>query len=96
MRSANVAEVKDRLSSFLRDVQKGEEVIITNRGQSIAKIIPYLMDDNLTEHERKLVLEGAMTLPTKKFDPVAFNKRKLPKSKASVVEALLEDREDRT
>lgn len=34
-------EVKTHLSEILDDIQKGEEVLITKRGEPIALLIPY-------------------------------------------------------
>lgn len=33
-------EVKTHLSQILKDVQKGDEILITKRGEPIAKIVP--------------------------------------------------------
>jgi antitoxin (DNA-binding transcriptional repressor) of toxin-antitoxin stability system len=40
MKTAGVREVKDRFSEFLRMVKGGEEILITDRGEVIAKLGP--------------------------------------------------------
>lgn len=40
MKSANVAKLKAQLSSYLRAVRHGEEVIVTDRNLPVARIIP--------------------------------------------------------
>ncbi len=40
MIKVNVLEAKNRLSELLRAVQAGEEVIIANRGQPVARLVP--------------------------------------------------------
>ena len=40
MRSAGVREARQSLSSLLDDVQKGREVVITDRGRPVARLIP--------------------------------------------------------
>lgn len=40
MRSIGVRELKEHLSEVLREVQDGETVEVTNRGQVIARVIP--------------------------------------------------------
>lgn len=40
MIKVNVLEAKNRLSELLRAVQAGEEVIIANRGEPVAKLAP--------------------------------------------------------
>lgn len=39
-RSVPVYEAKNRLSALLADVAKGAEIIITNRGAPVAKLVP--------------------------------------------------------
>jgi prevent-host-death family protein len=40
MKSVKIAELKDRLSEHLRAVERGAEVIVTDRNRPIARIIP--------------------------------------------------------
>ena len=40
MRTAGIREVRQDLTSLLDDVRKGREVIITDRGRAIARIVP--------------------------------------------------------
>lgn len=40
MQSYNVAEAKTRLSEILARVAEGEEILLTRRGQMIARVIP--------------------------------------------------------
>lgn len=38
IRTANIRALKDRLSAFLRDVQRGDIVLVTDRGRVVAEI----------------------------------------------------------
>jgi prevent-host-death family protein len=40
VRRATVAELKNRLSEYLRAVRAGEEVLVLNRDQPVARIVP--------------------------------------------------------
>ena len=40
MKAVGVRDLKNRLSSFLRDVRAGETVLITDRGEVVAEIGP--------------------------------------------------------
>ena len=40
MKTASIYETKTHLSELLKNVQRGEHVIIENRGKPIAKIVP--------------------------------------------------------
>lgn len=40
MRSINVTELRNHLPKYLSSVQKGHKILVTSRGQIIARIIP--------------------------------------------------------
>jgi prevent-host-death family protein len=40
MRTAGVREARQALSSLLDDVRKGREVVITERGRPVARLVP--------------------------------------------------------
>jgi len=40
MRRVKIAELKNRLSEHLRAVEKGSEVVVTDRDRPIARIVP--------------------------------------------------------
>ena len=40
MRSAGVREARQNLSALLEEVKKGREVLITERGRVVAKLVP--------------------------------------------------------
>jgi prevent-host-death family protein len=40
MRSVGVRELKNRLSEYLRRVRLGESVLVTDRGQVVAELLP--------------------------------------------------------
>lgn len=72
MKSIGVRDAKGRLSRLLREVRRGHEWIITDRGVPVAKLVP------LREHEKSLReqivrLEGAGLL-----EPLARTVRPLP------------------
>lgn len=62
MRTVNVADLKNRLSAYLQLVREGEEVIVKDRDQPVARISPYDVK-GLSASERRLVAAGALKLP---------------------------------
>jgi prevent-host-death family protein len=40
MRVVNVKELKARLSAYLRDVRRGDELLVTDRGEVVARLGP--------------------------------------------------------
>ena len=40
MRSVSIYEAKTRLSALIQAVERGEEVVITNRNRPVARLVP--------------------------------------------------------
>ncbi len=91
MKKAAVTDLKNRLSHYLRLVARGETVTIVDRGRPVARLTRIEGDDGELD---ALVAAGLARGPVKPFTK-EFLKRKLPRARTSVAEALLEDREDR-
>lgn len=92
-RTAAVSELKAGLSAYLARVKAGEEVVVTDRGAPVAKLVPIPRSDE-TEVERmqRLAALGLVRLPTRVL-PQGFWDRPLPEDPGdSVLKALLEDR----
>lgn len=71
MRSVNIAELKNRLSTYVGYAKNGEEVIIRDRELAVAKLVPLEVGD-IGEDERWLVAHGKMTLPKQPRTPEAL------------------------
>jgi prevent-host-death family protein len=91
-KSAAVARLKAALSEYLARVKAGEEVIVTERGRPIAKIVPLARDDiaGLAELARAgLVRVGSGRLPR------AFWRLPRPgPTRGAGVKALIDERRD--
>ena len=94
MKSAPVSKLKASLSEFLARVKAGEEVVVTERGKPIAKIVPIANDGpSLSAHLLELSRAGLVRIGTGKL-PKDFWKMPRPKDpKGAGVKALLEERE---
>jgi prevent-host-death family protein len=90
MTAVGIAQLKARLSEYLAHVKAGEEIVVTDHGRTVAKIVPATdADERLRELERQgLVRIGTMKLPP------GFLDDPLPESSASVLEALIEERRE--
>lgn len=85
MREVRIAELKARLSEYLRVVRRGETLAVLDRDTPIARIVP------VTDRPTLRVRKPAPGTP-------APNRVRLPKPAAlalDVVELLLEERRDR-
>ena len=83
--------LKNRLSSYLRKVRAGETVLILERGVPIARI-ERVGAGAANDRMARLEAAGLIRRPSK---PLSMKQLAtgLPKARASVVEALLEERE---
>ncbi|HEY4356607.1 MAG TPA: type II toxin-antitoxin system Phd/YefM family antitoxin [Acidobacteriaceae bacterium] len=94
MRSVNVAELKNRLSTYLTFAKAGETVLIRDRNLPVAKLIPFVADD-ASDEELALVASGAMRLPEKPLDVEALFK--MPKAVVKgrrATQAILDERSE--
>ena len=92
---AKVSELKASLSQFLAQVKRGEEVIVTERGKPVARLVPIPRDEHAEpERMKELARRGVLTLPKSELSD-DFWKRPLPEDPGdSVLTALLEEREE--
>ena len=77
MSNVKIAELKARLSEYLRIVRKGHEVTVYDRNEPIARVIPYSRTGALVVREatRKYATFGEIPLPPPVklgVDPVAL------------------------
>lgn len=72
MRTANVSELRSRLSSYLAYVQQGEEIIVRDRNRPIARIIALTTDGGDEIEETALVAAGIIKLPVREDLPALF------------------------
>ena len=60
MKTAAVSTLKARLSEHLAMVKRGEEVIVTERGKPVARIVPVGPESLPEERVRDLVARGVL------------------------------------
>jgi prevent-host-death family protein len=96
MKTASISDAKNRLSELLVRVKRGESILILERDQPIARIVPIEKsavdsDDGLAELERT----GVLQRPRRKPGPDLLGSLPpMPDSGAGALAALLAERED--
>ena len=90
---ANVAQLKARLSEYLRQVKDGSEVVITERGVPVARLVPLAPEEKRATREERLIRSGALRPPAGPRRRLGAPKLKRGAGRA-VLEALLADRND--
>ena len=92
MTSAAVSKLKAALNEYLARVKAGEEVIVTERGKPIAKIVPFGRDQaEVPAHLLEKARAGLIRLGSGKL-PKGFWKMPRPADQGAVLKALLEER----
>ncbi len=91
MITTGIKELKNRLSHYLASVKKGEDILITDRGKVIARVIPANHESGSWKRAiQPLVLKGIISLPTREIerdvpDPIEVSGK-------PVSEMVIEDR----
>lgn len=95
MKTAAVSEMKASLSEYLLKVKAGEEVIVTDRGRPIAKLVPIERgDEDIPAHLLSLEKAGLAKIGKGKI-PKGFWDLPRPKDPEDrALKALLQERED--
>lgn len=96
MESAGVAQLKARLSEYLARVRAGEEVLVTDRGQPVARLVPvgpFPDDEAELARLKAMEREGLMRLGSGRL-PAGFFEKERPADPGGLLrEAVLEERE---
>jgi prevent-host-death family protein len=88
MSEVGVRELKNRLSRYLKRVQAGEEVIVTEHGRTIARLVPVKVPE-IQETLRPLLRDGYIRWSGGK----PHGAGKPPKMRGrSIAELIIEDR----
>ncbi len=87
--TVGIRELKARLSSYVRQARAGASVIITDRGEPVARLVP--MGRSLEDRMEDLVEAGLITWSGKNLTRIAPAAR--THGQLSVADLLLEDRE---
>jgi antitoxin (DNA-binding transcriptional repressor) of toxin-antitoxin stability system len=93
MEQTNLSNLKNKLSAYMRKVRSGETVIVLDRGRPIARIEriggPAAMDQCVA----RLEAAGLVSRPSKPL-PLKLLAATRPRSRDSVVAALIEERRE--
>jgi len=92
--TAGVAQLKARLSDYLKRVKAGEEVIVTERGKAIARMVPVTRSGPTPAEYEEMVRAGIIRPAKKRLGPEFLEAARASDPKGAVLKALLKDREE--
>jgi len=94
MIKVGVARLKAQLSRYLEIARRGQEVIVTERGRPVAKLMALSGADG-ADSRRERLIRGGVLIPGSQRLPRYFTKPlRGPRVGDDVLKALLEEREE--
>jgi len=93
MKTAAVSELKARLSEYLNQVKAGMEVLITDRGKPVARLVPLSRSKDLKESLVRMEKEGLIRIGSGKLPKTFWTMNRPDDSNGMVLKALLDERE---
>ena len=93
MKTAPVSEFKARLSEYLNQVKAGMEVLITDRGKPVARLVPIPRSKDLKESLVRMEKQGLIRLGSGKLPKNFWRMDRPDDPRGLVLKALLEERE---
>jgi len=94
MKTTAISELKAHLSEYLNQVKSGNEVLVTDRGKPVARIIPVSGKTRLRGSFSKMETEGLIKLGSGKLPKEFWTMPRAEDPQGLVLKALLEDREN--
>lgn len=98
MLAVKISELKNQLSAILRKVKRGEDVLVMDRNQPVARlsaVLSFAQDDDALLQD--LVRRGVVEPPKKKMRSRRWFEKHLVRLRSgSAVEELLKEREEST
>lgn len=68
MHVVNIAKLRGHLSTYLKRVRRGEEILVRDRNTPVAKLVPLSESETYDERIVRLAAQGVVRLPEKPLD----------------------------
>ncbi len=93
MSGIGIAALKARLSRYLEQVKSGHEVVITDRGLPVAKLVPVRPSEHGESRRERLARAGLLQPGSGRVRGSLLRPPKGPRAGDGVLKALLAERE---
>ena len=91
--TASISKLKASLSHYLCIVRTGEEVLVTDRGKAVAKLVPVSQEDPVWPHHlRELEKAGLIRLGSGEIPASFWSDARSPDPEGRALQALLDER----
>ncbi|MBI4635004.1 MAG: type II toxin-antitoxin system prevent-host-death family antitoxin [Candidatus Rokubacteria bacterium] len=92
MTQVGVARLKAQLSRYLAAARHGQDVLITDRGRPVAKLVGLRGAEGVASRRERLARAGLLALGTGRLRPFLRRPPRGPAVGSGVLRALLEER----
>jgi len=94
VKSVSIAELKAKLSHYLKQVQAGEEVLVVSRGKPVARIVPLDPDSDMAHDAwmQELIRTGRMRPARGKLPPDFWDSPRPEDPEGTALKTLLGER----
>jgi prevent-host-death family protein len=92
MQTMGISELKAGLSEALSRVKAGEEILVTEHGTPVARIVPLSTTAAVDANIEKLVRAGILVPPKAALDEAFWREPRTPDPDSLALKALLEER----
>lgn len=93
MKSVNIAELKNHLSGYLNEVKAGEEILVRDRNQPVARIVPIARSRDEDKELLALASQGKLRLGKGHLEE-SFWEMPAPRVSAAALRRTLEQERD--
>ncbi len=93
MQVATVSKLKASLSDYLRRVKAGEEVLVSERGRPVAKLVPISGSEALPPHLAEMARHGLVRIGSGRLPKRFWDLPRPRDPKGRVRSAVLEERD---
>jgi prevent-host-death family protein len=92
MKKASVSQLKSSLSEFLLGVKNGEEVLVTERGRPVARLIPAIGAESGDERKKRLMRAGILRAPSARLPSDLLKPSSVADPHGETLRGLLDER----
>ena len=92
MRSTNIAELRNHLTRYLKEVRAGEEIVVRDRQRPFAKIVPLAQGDHA--QDAALIASGLMRKAERTLPASFWRARRASVKQDVAANAVSRDRDD--
>lgn len=92
MKAIGIARLKAQLSHYVEQVKAGQEVVVTERGRPVAKLVPLRAAEKRESRRERLARAGLLQLGSGRVHASLLRAPRGPRVGTGVLKALLAER----